>query len=355
MTMDYDNWRRAVTFASPRFVPYWVHLHKANWMRYGDALEQAVLAHPLTWPEYRKGDWKALAAKPWEKKENPEQDYVDSWGCVWRTTQYGFVGTIVHHPLADEAALAAFTPPDEATYNGGQDPEDFAAAARALAAARARGLRPHGGLAHGYFLLRLEYLRGFEKFMCDLLDPSDAFRRLFDTVHGLNRTAVGHWIAAGAGTIGLPEDLGAQDRSIIGPRLFRRWALPCYKELHGMAQRAGCLTTFHTDGYIMDIADLLLEIGPSVLNPQDSVNGVEKLAEAFKGRLCINLDIDRQHTLPFGSPADVRDLIEYEIKTLGTPRGGLTMMAEVRSDVPPDNVEALAGALEKFSGYRSAF
>jgi hypothetical protein len=27
-------------------------------MRYGDALEKAVLAHPRTWPDYRKGDWK---------------------------------------------------------------------------------------------------------------------------------------------------------------------------------------------------------------------------------------------------------------------------------------------------------
>jgi hypothetical protein len=170
-------------------------------------------------------------------------------------------------------------------------------------------------------------------------------------VHALNRSAVRQWIAAGAETLGLPEDLGAQDRSMIGPKLFRQWALPYYRELHGLAQQAGCLTTFHTDGYIMDIADELLAVGPTVLNPQDMANGVENLAAAFKGKVCINLDFDRQHALPFGAPAEIRALVEHEVKTLGSPKGGLMVMAEVRSDVPPQNLDALAGALETFSAY----
>ncbi len=349
----YQNWRRAALFQKPEYIPYSIMIHKANWMRYGRELEKVVLAHPQTWPTYQAGDWRKLAERPWDKKENPEGDYVDSWGCVWRTTQYGFVGTIIEHPLEDDAALAAFVPPPAESYNGGQDPVDFDEAAIRVAAAKKFGERPRGSLDHGYFLLRLEYLRGFENFMCDMMDPSDDFMRLYQAVHELNRTAVGNWIKAGVETIGLPEDLGAQDRSMIGPKCFRQWALPCYKELHGMAQRAGCITHFHMDGYVMDIADQINEIAPNIINPQDQANGVDNLAKEFKGRVCIDLDFDRQHALPFGTPGEIRELVEYEVKTLGSKDGGLMFKIEVRADVPPQNIDAVAGALEKYCRYWS--
>ena len=118
-----------------------------------------------------------------------------------------------------------------------------------------------------------------------------------------------------------------------------------------MAQKAGCVTHFHTDGNIMDIADQICEIAPNILNPQDKANGVDNIAREFKGRMCIDLDVDRQYALPFGTPQEIRDLVEYEIKTLGSPKGGLMMHVEARSDVPPDNLEAVVDAIETFGTY----
>ena len=348
---DYENWRETVTFGNPKWMPYGLHIHKGSWHEFGDDLEKVVLAHPKTWPDYRAGDYNAILEEAWDRKETPEKDYVDSWGCTWKTTQYGFVGTIQNHPLADDDAIASFDPPPAETYNGGQDPVDFTQAAGWMEDARAVGHRPRGSLDHGYFLLRLEYLIGFENLMCNLVDPSDDFRKLFDTVHQLNKTAVLNWINAGAETLGLPEDLGAQDRSLIGPKYFRQWALPCYKELHGTAQDAGLLTYFHCDGNIMDIADQILEIAPSVFNPQDMANGVDNLADAFKGKLCFDLDFDRQNTMPFGTPKECEELIEYEVKTLGSKNGGLMMKFELRKDVPPANIDAIAATCERLTTY----
>jgi hypothetical protein len=346
-----QNWRETVLLGNPAWMPYEIHVHKVNWVRFGQDVERVFLRHPKTWPDYRPGDYRRILAKPWGRKEDPTRDYVDDWGCVWRTAQPGYVGSVVAHPLESDEALARFVAPGADTYNGGQNAVDFNQAAEWLARDRAAGNRPRGSLDHGFFLLRLEYLRGFENLMCDFAAPSDDFVRLHRAVHELNMAAVQNWIRAGAESIGLPEDLGGQDRSLLGPKHFRRWALPCYRDLHGTAQKAGCLTYFHCDGNIMDISDQILEIHPNVFNPQDRANGVENLAKAFKGRFCMDLDFDRQHALPFGAPKEIEQTVEHEIKTLGSRRGGLMMKVEVRADVPPDNLDAVAGALEKYSTY----
>ncbi|MBT3379134.1 MAG: hypothetical protein HN742_13295 [Lentisphaerae bacterium] len=348
---DYENWRATVTLGEPAWMPYNIGLTRSSWANFGAEQEKVVLSHPETWPHYQEGQYERMLEGPWSIKEDPTRDFVDQWGCVWRTTQYGFVGTIVEHPLSSEEALRTFTPPPAETYNGGQTPADFERAAAHLARMKRDGGRPMGGLDHGYFLLRLEYLRGFENLMCDLIEPSDDFMRLYNTVHALNRAAVQHWIDAGAELISLPEDLGGQDRSLIGPTYFRRWALPCYKELHEMVHQAGGLTYFHCDGNIMDISDQILEIEPDVFNPQDRANGIDALAETFKGRMCLALDFDRQHALPFGSPQDIADLLEYEVRTLGSANGGLMVQVEIRGDVPPDNLDAVAASLERLKTF----
>ena len=66
----------------------------------------------------------------------------------------------------------------------------------------------------------------------------------------------------------------------------------------------------------MDVADQIIAIGPDIFNPQDVCNGVDNLAEAFKGRMCIDLDFDRQNTMCWLTARDL-ELLEYEVKTLG--------------------------------------
>ena len=346
-----ENWLRTVRMTNPDRMPYQIALLSPTWAALGRELEDVVLRHPRTWPGFERGsyDWKNIQHPP---SQDPSQDFVDLWGSVWRTTRPGDVGVVVKPALQDQGDLDSFDPPDSSTYNGGIHPVDWDATRKRLAAVRAKGGLPRGGLDHGYHLLRLEYLRGFENLMCDMMDDTPVFRRLVEAVHQLNRTAVKNWIDAGARVISLPEDLGSQTGSLTGPRMFRKWVTPYHRELHDMAHDAGCLTDFHCDGNIMDVADQILEIGPDAFNPQDMANGVDNLAEAFKGKLCIRLDFDRQHAIPFSTPREIRELVEYEVRTLGSPEGGLMMRAGVRGDnIPPENIDALASALEDLCTY----
>ena len=107
----------------------------------------------------------------------------------------------------------------------------------------------------------------------------------------------------------------------------------------------------HSDGYLMDIMDDILGSGVTIINPQDLCNGIDDLARKVKGRVCINLDVDRQSIVPFGSPKEIRELIEEEVRTLGSPEGGLEFVCGIYPPTPPKNVDAVCSAMEEFRTY----
>ena len=82
----------------------------------------------------------------------------------------------------------------------------------------------------------------------------------------------------------------------------------------------------HSDGDIRMLAKDLVEAGVMVLNLQDLVNGVDWIRDTYRGKLCIELDIDRQNITVFGTPAEVDALIRMEVEKLSCPDGGLMMI-----------------------------
>ena len=77
-------------------------------------------------------------------------------------------------------------------------------------------------------------------------------------------------------------------------------------------------------------------------------NAVNRMIEAnIKGKVCIDLDIDRQRITPFGTPQQVRDLVKEEISRLGTRDGGLMLTYGWYPGVPLENIKALMDTLEE--------
>ena len=91
-------------------------------------------------------------------------------------------------------------------------------------------------------------------------------------------------------------------------------------------------------------------IGVNVINPQVRANGLDNLARVCKGKVCVDLDLDRQ-LFPFCTPADIDHHVRQAVETLGSPAGGLWLRAEIGVDVPLENVEAVCSALEKYRAY----
>lgn len=133
--------------------------------------------------------------------------------------------------------------------------------------------------------------------------------------------------------------------------MFRKWILPSYKKLFKPCKDNDILIAFHSDGYIMEIANDLIEAGVDIINPQDLCNGIDNIAKVIKGKACIRLDIDRQKIIPFGTRKEIHELIEEEVRKLGSPQGGLEFIVGIYPPTPPENVDALCEALEKFRTY----
>jgi uroporphyrinogen decarboxylase len=138
---------------------------------------------------------------------------------------------------------------------------------------------------------------------------------------------------------------------MLSPDHFRKYIKPSYQRLMQPARDKGLLIHMHSDGDIRDLVDDIIEGGVESLNLQDLVNGIDWIAERFAGKICIDLDIDRQEITPYGTPQQVDDLIREEVEKLSTPQGGLTMIYGLYPGVPLVNVKALMSAMERYAGY----
>ena len=103
----------------------------------------------------------------------------------------------------------------------------------------------------------------------------------------------------------------------------------------------------HSDGDIRTLVDGIVEGGVEVVNLQDLVNGIDWIKEQLTGRVCVELDVDRQQITRFGSPAQIDALIREEVEKIGSREGGLMMIFGLYLGTPLTNVADLMDALEK--------
>jgi hypothetical protein len=135
---------------------------------------------------------------------------------------------------------------------------------------------------------------------------------------------------------------------MISPRSFRKYVKPLYSEVFRPCREAGTHVFLSSDGRLLDIVDDLVECGVSVHDPQLRANTLDGIARAYRGKLCAQVDLDRQ-SFPFLGPAELRRQVKDVVDVLGDPQGGLMVLASVSAaDVPLPNIRALCEAMEDY-------
>lgn len=346
---DRENYLHTVSLTGGEWIPISVGISGASWAQWKGEMAKVLLRHPTIFPRFEDGniDYEHMEHGPANREG---EAYTDAWGCVWENAWGGLEGQVKVSPLADDAAIASYRPPDALTQDD-RRPVDWERRRRDAEQARQEGRLVSGDVAHGFLLMRLWYLRGFEQLMLDFATESPLLPQLLELVAGYNREYVSQWLDIGVDVMSFGEDLGTQTSSILSPATFRKYIAPIYTSLMQPCRAAGAHVELHSDGYIMDLMDIFLECGVSIINPQDLCNGIDNLAREVKGRTCIALDIDRQRILPFGTRSEIRELIKEEVLKLGSPQGGLTFVCGIYPPTPPENLDALCSALEEFRTY----
>ncbi len=317
MSTNDDRWK-AMAFEGPDFIPVSVGFLPATWMKYRDDLDALVARHPVLFggdqPEDR--DYDAI----WSPTYG-EGRHVDFWGCVWENVAHGAEAIVTKHPVPTREDVRNLEMP-----------------------------APGGGMPHGFMWLRLADLRGFEELMIDFAEEPPELQMLIDTVLGYNVGELAPRLENPQSVMYFGDDLGMQDRLAISHEKWVKYLKPCYAKLYGMARDAGSKVYMHTDGHTIPVIMDLVECGVNVINLQIRANGLQRTAEICKGKVCVDLDLDRQ-LFPFCSPDDIDGHIREAVETLGSPEGGLYLSASCGPDVPLETIEAICVAMAKYRAH----
>ena len=311
---------KAMLREGPEYIPARLALLPATWMKYREDLEAMVLRHPVLFPNFQAGE------KDYDQVGGNyiAGHHVDEWGCVWHNVHHGMAAIVKEHPVPTRADVRTLTAPAEVT-------PDF---------------------AHGFMYLRLGDLRGFEELMFDFAEEPPELQRLIDIVleHNLAKLEVLLAERTPPDLLWFGDDLGTQRGLAMGPAKWRQYLRPCFERLYGRCREAGFWVNMHTDGCIWEIIPDLIECGVNVVNAQIRANGLDRLVDTCKGKVCVDLDLDRQ-LFPFASADEIDRHVRECVEALGAPEGGLWLTAECAPDVPLATIEALCVALETYRGY----
>ena len=347
--MDRDNYLRAVRFERPDRIPMHYHINGSCWNHYGhDDLYDLMESHPLLFPNFDRSSAKPPSFPPHMRADKP---WTDPWGSVWEQPEDGMVGAVRRHALETWDGFDQYTPPDpdKTTHTSPIDWAHLSSVANDVTFVKS--LRC-GQVGHGHTFLKLIDIRGYENVLLDMVDEDPRFLRLLDMIEtfnlGLVRNFLEHFKAE---WMGYAEDLGMQNGPMLSPAHFRKYIKPSYQRIIAPAREAGCVIHMHSDGDIRLLADDLLDCGVEIVNLQDLVNGIDWIAGKLKGKVCVDLDIDRQRITHGGTPEAIDALIRQEVETLGSPEGGLMMTYGLYPGTPIENARAVADAMTRYAGH----
>jgi uroporphyrinogen decarboxylase len=319
-------------------------------------LPDETLQHPRGGDTYRLdrtlGADLLLTSVGWANSYyNEAREYVDEWGVGWRSVDYetkfgtGRYTDMVHHPLADDNALAAYQPPDPTRPELYQDAEWLL-----------RAFKDDywiTGVTVTTIFETAWALRGYEKLLSDFALNPDLAEQLLDIPDHYHLTAAKKLTEMGVDMLWLGDDVGMQNAMLISPKMWRRFLKPRMANFIAelKAINPDVKVAYHSDGQIYPIIPDLIEIGLDVLNPvQPASMDPVRLKKEYGDKLCFWGTIDEQHTLPFGSADDVRAEVIERLNTIG--RGGGLILGPTHSvqlDTPMENFWAMIETITKTS------
>ncbi len=261
---------------------------------------------------------------------------VDEWGCTFVNLVPGVHGEVKNPLVGDYADLERISPPVELLE---VDP----AAANAFCGQEGRFVLGSGWARP---FERMQFLRGTENLMLDIADREDGFFELLRIVHQFNCDQMEVWARLDVDALMVMDDWGSQRALLISPVTWREIFKPLYAEYARIAHDNGKKLFMHSDGYILDILEDLIEVGVDALNSQLFCMGIPDVATRAAGKITFWGEIDRQHLLPFGSVTEVEAGVAEIVQHLHRPEGGVIAQFEFAGDTRPENAEAVYRAWE---------
>lgn len=163
------------------------------------------------------------------------------------------------------------------------------------------------------------------------------FDRYADWLCGL----VDSVIEAGVDLITLSDDWGSNQNMLFSPRMWRRMIGPYAKRVVQHARSQGLPVNLHSDGYIMDIMDDLVDIGYTMIHPLQESAGMDPqtIKEKYGDKLVLYGSLDVIDGLLAYEGEALTEYITRRFEIYG-PGGGFIFNTGhfVQPDIPPQRL-----------------
>ena len=202
----------------------------------------------------------------------------------------------------------------------------------------------------------MSFMRGFEDFMADMIVERENVEKLADIVFGAEEALIRKCAEEGFDAICLADDWGTQTSLLISREMICDIFMPRYKKQIELAHSLGMDVIMHCCGYIIDIIGDFIDIGLDALNPgQPVLNGIPKMGELFRGKICFACPIGYQQTAILGTVDDIYAEVKSYVDELSTEKGGFMGFVASFNGIyslgaPAENARAVELAFEKYCG-----
>ena len=295
-----------------------------------------VDTRPLKLGDYDKGKAIALSS----------QQMIDHWGTTWSKEAGGHYLNIdgpFYHTEADPELIHTYdwpNPYDPGLYR------DLKRNAEQLHNSTDYAVVLDLGIG---IVTRAQFVRGFVEFLMDMTIHPEFSQTLLEKLGEIwiriARNAlqeVGHLVDV----VFWGDDYGMQQAPMFRPQHFSDFVKPVNKMMVGAVKEfSDARVLLHSCGSIAPMIPDMIDMGIDALNPvQVSADNMDPaiLKSDFGDRLAFWGGIDTQDILPFKTPAEVRDYVQFIIRTLG--KGGgyvLSTVHNIQDRVPPENIVAM--------------
>lgn len=150
------------------------------------------------------------------------------------------------------------------------------------------------------------------------------------------------------------DDVAYKHKLMFSPDFLRRTFIKSLRKVAEPLKAAGIKVMFHSDGYVMDIIDDMIDAGIDGLHPIEPLAGMDigLLKKRYGKDLVLCGNVDCSQTLPLGTVEDVRNAVRECVRA-ASPGGGhiIGSSSEIVPSTPVENIIAFYDACREFGTY----
>lgn len=267
--------------------------------------------------------------------------YIDEWGCTFHNMEEGLMGIVNEPIIRDWDDLKKLRLPEENLMVDKEAVNRFCRSTDKFTYA--------GSIVRPFE--RFQFLRTMEQSFFDVLMEEQGYIDLLDVMHKHFCKEVEAWAQTDIDAVFLMDDWGTQSGLMVSPDVFRKRYKPMYEDYCSIARSYGKKVFMHSDGYITEIIEDLIEVGVDAINSQLFCMDMAELGKKYKGRISFWGEIDRQDLLPNAGKKEIKEAVEQVYHYL-YDGGGIIAQCEFGPAAKPANIEEVFKSWDEIVNYQ---